>query len=168
MNRPTLIAVISAAAAALAAQAVAETPPPKLIGVARAVAAAERVLGAKAFEAELDSDRGGLVYEIDLVKDGRLVEAEVDAVSGKIVRQGHPSALRNPLGDRDLRAAQLAPHALAQTIATVETATKGRVTEIGLERRNGRHYYEVELVGAQDRDILVDIQTGAITPVIDD
>ena len=65
-------------------------------------------------------------------------------------------------------AAQTAPRTLSETIAMVEDATKGKVAEIGLERRGGRHYYEVELVGAQDRDVLVDVRTGAITPLIGD
>ena len=50
----------------------------------------------------------------------------------------------------------------------VEGATKGRVSDIGLEREGGRYYYEAELAGAQDREVRVDLRTGAISPVIDD
>jgi uncharacterized membrane protein YkoI len=164
--RTTFIASILALGAAGAA--LAQAPQPRPVGVARAVAAAEAALGARAFEAELDRERGGLVYEIDLVKDGRPVKAEVDATTGEVTRSKGPARVRLPFGDDDLKAAMVAPRTLSQTIAMVEEATKGRVTDIDLERERGRHYYKVELAGAQDRDVLVDLQTGAITPVIDD
>jgi uncharacterized membrane protein YkoI len=73
-----------------------------------------------------------------------------------------------PWTDSDLKVAQTAPRPLGEAIAMIETSTKGRVTDISLERRKQRHYYEVELAGAQDREVRVDLQTGAITPVIDD
>jgi uncharacterized membrane protein YkoI len=166
MNRMISITALTAAAA-LAAGASAQTAAPKVVALSKAVSTAETSLGAKAFDAELDSDRGGLVYEIDLVKDGKPIEAEVDAVSGKLVRS-HKPVLAMPWTDSDLKAAQTAPRPLGEAIAMIETSTKGRVTDIGLERRAGRHYYEVELAGAQDRDVLVDVQSGAITPVLDD
>ena len=165
--RTPLIATV-ALAAGLAGLAHAQTAAPRLIGVAKAVAAAETALGARAFEAELDRERGKLVYEIKLVKDGRAVEAEIDAATGELLRQGKPGALRLPFRAENLRAVQTAPRTLTQTISAVETATHGTVTDIGLERRGERHYYEVELAGAQDREILVDLRTGAITPRIDD
>jgi len=163
-----LIATAAAAAIfGLASPASAQAPGAPSVTLVQAVAAAEQAVGAKAFEAELDTHRGRLVYEVNLVKDGRAMEAEIDATTGQLVRQSKAS-LQMPWDASQLRAAQLAPKPLAQTIAMIEQSTKGRVTEIGLERRNQRHYYEVELAGAQDRDVLVDIQTGAITPLLDD
>ena len=145
-----------------------QAPAPQVVGVAKAVAVAERALGARAFDAELDTERGALVYEIDLVKDGRAMEAEVDAATGRLLRHARPAGLRLPFGGEALKAAQAAPRSLSETIALVEAQTKGRVSDIGLEREAGRHYYEVELAGAQDREVRVDLRTGAITPVIDD
>lgn len=155
---------LAAAATAATAQAVA----PQTIGVARAVSAAESATGGRAFEAELDHEGGAPVYEVSLVKHGRAVEAHIDAVTGRLVRQTGGSALRMPFTGANLRAAQTAPRSLSQTIAMVEGATKAKVADIGLEQHRGRHYYEVELVGAQDREVRVDLQTGAITPMIDD
>jgi len=173
MNR-TLLTATAAVAAGLAFQAAAQAaapspaPAPQLVGVAKAVAAAEAALGARAFEAELDHEHGALVYEVNLVKDGRALSADIDAATGRLVRQSTAPMLRLPFGDGELRAAQTAPHTLAQTIAMVEGATKGRVTGVDLEQSRGRHYYEMELAGAQDRDVRVDVVTGAITPMIDD
>lgn len=161
------ILIAATAAAALSSPAAAQVVRPK-VTLAQAVATAERELGARAYDAEFDMDLGDMVYEIELVKDGRPIDAKVDATSGRIIRQSSPIKGRLPLINEHVKAAQTAPRPLAQTIAMVEDATKGRVSEIGLEKRGGRHYYEVELVGAQDRDVLVDVRTGAITPVIAD
>ncbi|MBX3483577.1 PepSY domain-containing protein [Phenylobacterium sp.] len=160
-------ALIGAAAALLAMPAVGQVVRPR-VTLAQAVATAESQLGARAYDAEFDMDLGDMVYEISLVKDGKPVEALVDATTGRLVRQSRPLKARLPIVGDHLKAAQTAPRTLSQTIAMVEEATKGKVAEIGLERRGGRHYYEVELVGAEDREVLVDVRTGAITPLIGD
>lgn len=165
MIRTALIAALLAGTAATAGYAQANVRPK--VELSQAVAAAEKTLGARAFDAELDIDRGRMVYEIDLVKDGKAVEAEVDAQTGAVVRQQR-QGLSLPWRDSDLKAAQTAPRSLTDAIAMIEGQTKGKVTDIGLERQGGRDYYEVALAGAQDRDVLVDIQSGAITPVLDD
>jgi len=173
MNR-TLLTAAAAVAAGLAFQAAAQAaaptpaPAPQLVGVAKAVAAAEAALGARAFEAELDHEHGALVYEVNLVKDGRALSADIDATTGRLVRQSTAPPIPSPFDRGELRAAQTTPRSLSQTIAMVESSTKGRVTGIDLEQSGGRHYYEVELAGAQDRDVRVDVVTGAITPMIDD
>jgi Predicted membrane protein len=138
------------------------------VSLAQAVATAEQAVGGRAFDAELDREKGVLVYEIDLVKDGRAVEVQVDATTGKIISRRQPAGVRLPFTSEHLKVAQSAPRTLSQTITLVENATKGRVSEISLERKGGRYYYEAELAGAQDREVRVDVRTGAITPVIDD
>lgn len=164
-TRSTLLSI--AAVAAVATPALAQVVRPQ-ITLAQAVATAEGELGARAYDAEFDMDLGDMVYEIGLVKNGKPIEARVDAVSGRLVHQSRPLKPRLPVVGEHLKAAQTAPRTLSQTIAMVEDATKGKVADIELERRGGRHYYEVELVGAQDRNVLVDVRTGAITPLIGD
>lgn len=159
-----MLLATAALAAGLSTAALAQAPT---VPLKQAVANAERAVGGKAFDAELDTTRGQLVYEVSLVKDGRVVEVEVDPASGKVLRQDR-AALRMPWDSASVKAAQSAPKSLTQTISMVEQSTKGRVTDISLERSNQRAYYEVELAGAQDREVRVDLQTGAITPVIDD
>lgn len=160
---------IAAAALAVAIPAAAQVSRPK-ISLAQAVATAERELSARAYDAEFDMDLGDMVYEIELVRNGKPIEAIVDANSGKVVRQQTRTVMvkRLPVLNDQLKAAQSAPRTLSETIAMVEEATKGRVAEIGLERRGGRHYYEIELAGAEDREVLVDVRTGAITPLLAD
>ncbi|CAN7312105.1 PepSY domain-containing protein [Phenylobacterium sp. LjRoot225] len=172
MKTKTLI--LAAAVVGLGLPALAQAPAqtatarPPVVPLSQAVAAAEQSLDARAFDAELDHERGALVYDIDLVKDGRAIEAEVDATTGKVLRHTRPAKVRLPFTGEHLRIAQAAPRTLTQTIALVEDATKGRVSDIGLEREGGRYYYEAELTGAPDREVRVDLRTGAISPVIDD
>lgn len=161
------IFVCATAVVALSAPAAAQVLRPK-VTLAQAVATAEGQLAARAYDAEFDMDLGDMVYEVELVKNGKAIHAKVDATTGRIVRQSTPLKARIPVIGDHLKAAQTAPRTLSETIAMVEDSTKGKVAEIGLERRGGRHYYEVELVGAQDREVLVDVRTGAITPLIGD
>lgn len=153
------------AAALLSTPALAQVQRPKL-SLAEAVSVAEDQLAARAYDAEFDVDLGDMVYEVSLVKNGKPMEVLIDANTGKVVRQSREIRARLPIVGEHLKVAQTAPRTLSQTIAMVEAATKGKVVEIGLERRGGRHYYEVELVGAQDREVLVDLRTGAITPLL--
>ena len=140
-------------------------PRPQLVPLAQAVATAERTVGGRAFDAELDRERGGAVYEVDVAKRGRAVEVYVDAATGRVISRRQPSGPRLPFTREHLKVAQSAPRSLAQTIAMVEKSTGGRVTEIGLERHAGRYYYEAELAGGRDREVRVDLRTGAVTPV---
>ena len=98
-------------------------------------------------------------------KGGRAVEVYVDAATGRVISRRQPSGPRLPFTREHLKVAQSAPRSLAQTIAMVEKSTGGRVTEIGLERHAGRYYYEAELAGGRDREVRVDLRTGAVTPV---
>lgn len=172
MQMKTLI--VAVAAAALSVPALAQSPAaispaqPQTVPLAQAVAAAEQAIGGRAFDAELDREGGVLVYEIDLVKNGRAVEADVDAASGKVLRHRRLAAAPPPFTGEHLKAAQSAPRTLTETIILVEGATRGRVADIGLEREGGRYYYEAELAGAQDSEVRVDLRTGAISPVLDD
>ncbi|WP_165843879.1 PepSY domain-containing protein [Phenylobacterium kunshanense] len=171
MTKTTTALFVGAAvilAAPAMAQSAVQAAQPRIVSLSQAVATAETELGARAFDAELDRSGGQLVYEVDLVKAGRPIEAHIDATTGRLIRHTTPTRLRIPFANQDAKAAQGAPRSLSETIELIERSTHGRVTEIGLERAGGRHYYDVELAGAADRDVRVDLMTGAITPVIDD
>ena len=123
------IFMTAAAVAALATPAAAQVVRPK-VTLAQAVATAERELGARAYDAEFDMDLGDMVYEIDLVKDGKPIEAKVDATSGRIIRQTSPIKARLPLVNEHLKVAQTAPRPLSQTITMVEDAAKNPMTRM--------------------------------------
>jgi uncharacterized membrane protein YkoI len=159
--------LVTVSVVSLATPVTAQVVRPK-VTLAQAVSTAENQLGARAYDAEFDVDLGDMVYEVSLVKNGKPIQALIDANTGQLVRHAQSFRARLPIVGEHLNAAQAAPRSLSETIARVEEATRGRVAEIGLERRGGRHYYEVELVGAEDREVLVDLRSGAITPMLGD
>lgn len=62
------------------------------ISLGQAVAVAEAQAAGRAIQAELDSDRGAAVYEVEVVtSDSRVFDVTVDAVDGK-VRSSKPDA----------------------------------------------------------------------------
>lgn len=59
------------------------------ITITQAIETAEREIGAKVVEADLDGKRSGLVYEIELIgSDGSRHFADISADDGKILRSG--------------------------------------------------------------------------------
>jgi len=157
--------VTAAAALALIASstALARSADDDLIGVTRAVAVAERALSARAFDAELETSSGRLVYEVELVRNGTLHEAHVDARSGRLIRAIRPRAegqWRKWFDAERLRKAERA-RPLATTLTTLERQAHGRVQQVELEVEHGAAWYEIEIATpAGVADIRVDPETG--------
>jgi uncharacterized membrane protein YkoI len=158
-----LAAAAAAGAMSLALAAQAATP----ISAGRAVEAAEQRLNAKAYDIELEFRGAAAVYDVELIRNGEKLRADVDVQTGVVTeRQGRWRIERD---DRDrLKAVQTSDRSLGQIIAAVERQTHGSVKDVGLDRSHGRTYYEMELAGAGDREVRVDVLTGAISPVIQD
>lgn len=137
---------------------------PQVIGVPRAVAIAEGAVGGKALEAELDYEKGRLVYEVTAAAAKGTHEVRIDANSGEIVSQ-RPRRLqgvwRSWFDADQLNAVRAAPTPLAEILTRIEADTKVRVREVSLERERGQTYYEVELADA-GRHVLIDPRTGAV------
>lgn len=140
-------------------------PDDGLIGVTRAVAVAEKTLSGQAIEAELDTRDGRLVYEIELVRNGNLHEALVDARTGKLVsadKRRWESFWRGWFDEDRLKATG---RPLGQMLAAIEAETGGRIQEVGFETEGGRGFYEVELATAAGvADMLIDPATGKRLP----
>lgn len=86
MARSILAVTLAVANAIAVPAAVAQTPQTtQTIGMARAVAIAQEARPGGILEAELDSDLGALVYEIEIVSDGTIHEAVIDARSGELI-----------------------------------------------------------------------------------
>jgi uncharacterized membrane protein YkoI len=155
------------AAALLAGTAVAQTVPAEPIGIARAVATAEKALSARALEAELDHEKGRLTYEIELVRGGALYEARVDATNGKLLSSGKKrmeSLWASWFAKEKLNKT---PRPLSATLAALEAETGGKVEEVGFDVEKGRAVYEVELTtAAGTAEIALDPATGKRLPTI--
>lgn len=55
------------------------------IGMTQAVTAAEQHIGGKAFRAEYERHKGQWVFDVEVVKDKKVMDVKVDSTSGKVI-----------------------------------------------------------------------------------
>lgn len=134
-----------------------------LVGITRAVIAAERQMSGRAIEAELETSSSRLVYEIDLVRGTTLHRVTIDARSGKLLSTEKPR-IENWVrswfdADRLLRGGLAG--ALGPRLAALEKQSGGLVHEVEFEVRHGRGIYGIELAtDAGIGEVRIDAQTG--------
>src|SRR3981081_3448412 len=89
MNRriliPAVIGAVSISASAYSAENDALAISAAKIDLAKAVAAAEQHVGGKASKAEYERHKGQWVFDIEVVKDKKVMDVKVDAASGKVI-----------------------------------------------------------------------------------
>ena len=56
------------------------------ISLIDAIKAAEKKVGGKAMEAELDDESNTVQFEIEILKDGKIHEVIVDGITGKVLK----------------------------------------------------------------------------------
>ena len=56
------------------------------ITLTEAIKAAEKKVGGKAMEAELDDESNTVQFEIEILKDGKIHEVLVDGITGKVLK----------------------------------------------------------------------------------
>ena len=138
-----------------------------VVGLASAIEAAKGRLDGGVLEAELETQGGNLVYEIDLVADGSVHQAVINAETGEVLsleEQTLTGTWREWFDADRLQAAQGASGTLAAALAEAEQQAGGQVTEASLEEEDDRLFYEVEVETAQgDREALIDTETGEVT-----
>lgn len=164
MLRHVLIAAAGVAALSTTA-AIAQAPGGQVIGLPRAVQVAEATTKGRALEAELDYEKGRLVYEVKAAAKGGVHEVHIDAMSGEVVAE-RPKRIDSAwrwLADADqLNAVRAGSAPLSQHLTRIE-AERGRISEVSLERERGQTFYEVELADG-GRHVLIDPRTGAMRP----
>lgn len=143
------------------------TKAPAAVGLTSAIEAAQAQFDGGVLEAELETHDGSLVYEIDLVSDGAVHQAIVDAKSGEVLsleEQTLSGTWRGWFDDDRLQAAQAAGGTLLDALAAAEQRIGGQATEASLEEEDDRLFYEVEIETAQgDREVLIDPRSGEVT-----
>jgi uncharacterized membrane protein YkoI len=157
--------ILAFAGAALAASVAAAqpAPPSPLIGITRAVAAAERAAPGRALEAELDTHKGKMVYSVEVVSKDTLHEVLIDARTGTPIsttpRKGKTlwhSWLRS-----DWKVTSKLNGPLAPRLAALEKQSGGRVQEVDYDVENGVPIYEVDLVApAGATEVQLDARSG--------
>ena len=147
-------------AAALAQEAPSEGP----LSMTRAIEAAQAQIDGGVLEAEIETEDGALIYEIDMVRDGEVYEVTIDAQSGEVLSQSEEQLtgfLSGLFQQDELRAAEAAGDSLLQTLTTLEGAEGAQIEELTLEEEDGRMVYEVEFTEAAGaREIMIDAATG--------
>ena len=81
----TAIAIGSAAYAAKSAENDALDISGATIGLTQAITAAEQHVGGKASKAEYERHKGQWVFDVEVVKDKKVMDVTVDATSGKVI-----------------------------------------------------------------------------------
>ncbi|MDD9717371.1 PepSY domain-containing protein [Dinoroseobacter sp. PD6] len=167
MARSILAVTLAVANAIAVPAAVAQTPQTtQTIGMARAVAIAQEARPGGILEAELDSDLGALVYEIEIVSDGTIHEAVIDARSGELIELEEHTIEATWLGwfdEERLAAAKQASGTVQDAIAQAEAMFGGQVVELSLEEDNDRLFWEFEIAtGDRELEAYMNIQTGEI------
>ena len=71
------------------------------IELAKAVAAAEQHVGGKAAKAEYERHKGQWVYDIEVVKDKKVMDVKVDATSGSVISAAEDKADKDHDDDKD-------------------------------------------------------------------
>jgi len=126
--------------------------------------ALERVGGGVIRDIELERRHGELVYEVEVRFDGVEYDVYINAATGEIIRfreDGRYNVNSASVMSPCLTEAEIT-FERAKAIA-LERAGGGTVTDIDLERRNGRLVYEVEVrINRQEYDVRIDAATGEI------
>src|ERR1700682_1228029 len=71
------------------------------VDLAKAVAAAEQHVGGKASKAEYERLKGQWVYDIEVVKDKKVMDVRVDATSGGVISATEDKADKDNEHDKD-------------------------------------------------------------------
>lgn len=155
--------MMAAALATASAPAMAQIRTAPLVGITQAVATAEKALSANAMEAELDTRGGRLVYEVDLMRGDTLLEALIDARTGKLVSATKPrfGSFWQSWFDFDVEAFSRSARPLAPRLAALERESGGRVQEVGFDADGGMPLYEVEIATqAGVAEVYIDVRNG--------
>jgi uncharacterized membrane protein YkoI len=153
-----------AGAAFVASAAVAQpAPSSSLIGITRAVAAAERAVPGRALEAELDTHQGKMVYSVEVASKGALHEVLIDARAGTTIstkaRKG--KTLWHSWVRSDWKVTSRLNGPLAPRLAALEKQSRGSVQEVDYDVENGVPIYEVSLVApAGATEVQLDARSG--------
>lgn len=128
-----------------------KAPVPK-ISILEAIKTATDAVQGRVVEAELEDKDDSLFYEIEIVSnDGMVVEVQVDATSGQIMRQA--------------KAEEVAYISVEEAIKRATEYLRWNVLEIELEEKDGEAVYEIKLVNILG-DILeleIDALTGKVS-----
>lgn len=128
-----------------------------LDAVLAAIATAEKAVGGRAIDIDDQDDDGD--WEVEVLKGNVVYEVKVSG-DGKTVK----ATERDDVDSDDLRRAAKVKVSMADAIKKALAEVPGKIDEVDLDDKNGKILWEVSIdaVDGTDRDIYVDVETGAI------
>lgn len=144
------------------------------VGMVKALEAAEASVKGRAIEAELETESGRLVYEIDVVRGAdEIHEVIVDAGTGEVVssdKQTVEGLWTRWVDSGTLTALQSSEYSLGRAVADAEAQTGGVVREVSLDKENDHPVYELEVTDRTGNEIelKIDAVTGETLKKVED
>lgn len=133
-----------------------------------AVSAAQASFDGRLLKVELDRERSGFAYTIELASDTEEYEAKIDPSSGEILHEES-----EPLEADD--AAEIAEEVIgpkgliapAEAMSAATAEIDGPVASWSLDRSWDGTFYEVEIRTGDDRDVVIDASDGTVAELDD-
>jgi uncharacterized membrane protein YkoI len=138
------------------------------VGPVRAIRiATAAVNGGRVFDMDLDNERGGLVWELDVASSGKAYDVKIDARTGKVVK-----LKRDRTPDRGVKLLKVAKVRATKAARTATAAVKpADLRALELDRWRRKVVWEAELVTANgtEYDVKINARTGkVVSKKIDD
>jgi len=141
--------------------------PKGSLSVAEVEAIAVKSVGGKVTGIELDRERTGNIYEVEVKSDGVEYDLDIDAKTGKVLRTDIDDYDNDDFGDDNYDEkvngsdGKFITEKAAIKIAMKQT--KGTVTEVEMDEDDGRVIYEIEIEdGKYDYDFDIDAISGEV------
>ncbi|UCE63126.1 MAG: PepSY domain-containing protein [Nitrospirota bacterium] len=128
----------------------AKVPVPK-ITMQEALKTATDIVPGRVVEAELEDEDDISFYEIEIISsDGMVVEVQVDANSGQIIKQA--------------REGEVAYITVEEAIKSAEEFLRWHAVEVELEEEDGKAVYEIEMVNnlGDKQELEIDALSGKV------
>ena len=140
--------------------------PKGLLTIEEAEAIAVKSVDGKVTKIELDREKSGDIYEVEVKSDGVEYDLDIDAKTGKVLRTEKDDNDKDDF-DEDEDDKVIVPDGKFITEkAAIEIAmkqAKGTVTEVALDEDDGRVIYEIEIKDDKyDYDFDIDAISGEV------
>jgi uncharacterized membrane protein YkoI len=168
MAIPALASVLVIGGVAIAANAEQSlaAAPKGLLTVEEAKAIAVKSVGGNVTGLELDRERSGDIYEVEVKSDGVEYDLDIDAKTGKVLRTDKDDSDDDDWDDIDQDDVVAFDGKFISEKAATAIAmkkAKGTVSEIELDDEDGRVIYEIEIKdGAYEYEFDIDAISGEV------
>lgn len=148
---------------AISTPAFAQSMNDDVMDLSAAIAGLESSTSSYAMEAEVDSYKGQLAYEIDLVEGEKISTVYLNAQTGEVIATEEPrleNAWRKVF-DKELEMFRTVDQPLSARIAAVEAELGGKVREAEFDIEDDRPIWEMEVATASgEAELKIDALNG--------